>query len=134
MMPKAEDPGSEDKCNLDVEPGLDNPARGAEQLHQGQGHNAADQDLPGGLDPEMDEPPPPPKQVSRHVADGWKRDQIEQDERYQVDHQYGDDPGGLACGDRGSYHVVRKYHHDYDDAEGRPTGRFDILSALVDQP
>src|SRR5215469_18240708 len=78
VMSETKDPGAEDESHLDVKPRLDNSSRGAEQLHQGQGHNATDQDLPGGLNPEVDEPPPP-EQVGRHVADRRKGDQIEQD-------------------------------------------------------
>src|SRR6516225_3854730 len=59
VVPKTKNPGAEDESHLDVEPRLDNPSRGTKQLHQRQGHDATDQNLPSGLDPEMDEPPPP---------------------------------------------------------------------------
>ena len=132
-MPEAEDSCPEDESHLDIEPRLDYPARGAEQLHQRQRHDAADQNLPGGLDPEMDEPPPP-EQVGRHVADGRKGDQVEQDQRYQVDHQNGYDPGGFPRSDHGPDHVVGEYHHNHDNAGGRPTRRLNIFSALIDEP
>ena len=81
----------------------------------------------------MDKPPPPEK-VSRHVADGRKGDQIEQDQRYQIDHQNSYDPGGLARGDRRADHVVGEDDHDHDDAEGGPTWRLDVFPALIDEP
>jgi hypothetical protein len=71
MVSQAQNPGAEDQRHFDVEPGLDDAARSPEHLHQGERHDAGDEDFPGRLDPEMHEPPPP-EQVNRHVADGRK--------------------------------------------------------------
>jgi hypothetical protein len=46
---EAENSGSEHQRDLDVKPALDDLPRRAEQLHHRERHDAADQDLPGGL-------------------------------------------------------------------------------------
>ena len=86
VMAQAEDAGAQHQRDLDIEPGLDDAPRGSEQLHQRQRHDAADQDLPGRLHPQVHQPPPP-VEILGHVGDRREGDQVQGEERHQVHHQ-----------------------------------------------
>ena len=78
--------------------------------------------------------PPPPVEILRHVAVGREGVEIKDDERYQIDDEYGHDAGHFLGADRRSDHIVGKHEHDDHDAGSCPPRCLDIFSALIDEP
>jgi hypothetical protein len=132
VVTQAEDAGAEHQRDFDVQPGLDDATAHAHGLDQAVGHQTADQDFPGGLDPKVDHPPPPVLvhgDVRRVVHAG----QIQTREGDQIEHEDAGDAGELAFGEGGGDVVEERQDAD-DDADVGPARRFDVLAAFIDQP
>ena len=132
VMAEAQDARTEHHRDLDVQPGRDDLPADAERLDQAPRHDAADQHLPGRLDPQMHDPPPPVL-IHGHIRREEHAREVHAGERDEVEHQHARDAAPPTLHE-GRGNVVEEDEYAHDDADIGPARRLYILPPLVDKP
>ncbi len=91
VVSQTQDARAHDQADGDVQPGFDDATRGVEQAHQRPGHDARDQHLPGRLDPQVHQPPPP-VHVLGHVGFAGEGVEVEHEQRHEVNDEHTEHP------------------------------------------